>query len=75
MELDLLISILFGMFILALFLYLFRNVLTLLLGPAVGLLLYRCFLQKKPLHSHNLVLSFYMSTVQKMLKIVLLNLQ
>jgi hypothetical protein len=74
MELELVISMLAGMFILALLLYFFRNVLILLLGPAVGVLLHRRFSQKITETDH-LLISFYLSNVKKFIKILLLNLQ
>ncbi len=70
MELELVISMVCGMFILALFLYFFRSALVLLLGPAVGLLLYRCCSPKST--TDNFLIAFYLSNVKKIVKFVLM---
>ncbi len=69
MELELVISMLGGMVILALFLYFFRSALVLLLGPAIGLHLYRYFTPKCT--NDIIFIAFYLSNVKKIVKFLL----
>ena len=69
MELDLVLSILSGVFLLAVFLYFFRNVLALVLGPAVGVFLYRCHSPNAGLD--NSLLSAYMANIRRIAHYVL----